>query len=245
MISDLTYDFNGEKIRGKLYLPENRKNNSIVILSHGLSLDYSIMLPYAQKLYDKGIASYAYDFRGGGYDCHSDGRISDMTIHTEMEDLNFIIDSVMNEEFVDEDKVFLAGHSQGGLVTALLAPKRNDISAIFLFAPAFEIPDDMKEKDNPRPMNVLNVMPEYMGEKYIDDAISIDVFNIIGDFTGQVNIFHGLEDKRVPVDYIVRADKVYENSTVYLYEDGEHRFSDEIKDDVVSIICDKIDEMLL
>ena len=240
MIKDLEYDFNGEKIRGKLYLPKKDQKQPIILLSHGLSLDYSLMLPYAEKLYKRGVASFAYDFRGGGYECHSDGKISDMTIQTEIDDLNFVIDSIKKEDFVDEDRVYLAGHSQGGLVSSLVAPKRDDIQALFLFAPAFEIPDDMKERDNPKEMNVLNVMPDYMGEKYIDCAINIDVFQEIRGFKGNVYIFHGIEDKRVPVEYIVKADEVYENSVVYLYEEGEHRFSDEIKDDVVNIISEKI-----
>ena len=238
MIKDLSYNLNGENIRGKLYLPDNEKKQVIVILSHGLSLDYTIMIPYAEKLYEKGIASFAFDFRGGGYDCHSDGKISDMTIHTEMEDLNFVIDSLKKEDFVDEEEVYLAGHSQGGLVSSLVAPTRDDIKALFLFAPAYEIPDDMKEKDNPSQMNVLNLMPEYLGEKYIDCAINIDVFEEIKGYEGNVYIFHGIEDKRVPIEYSIKADKVYEKSTVYLYEEGEHRFSDEIKDDVVNIISD-------
>lgn len=240
MIKDLTYNFNGENIRGKLYLPEKKEKQAIIILSHGLSLDYTIMIPYAEKLYKKGIASFAYDFRGGGYDCHSDGKISDMTIRTEMDDLNFVIDSLKGEDFIDEDKIYLAGHSQGGLVSSLVAPTRNDIKALFLFAPAYEIPDDMKEKDNPSQMNVLNLMPEYLGEKYISCAININVFEEIKGYDGNVYIFHGVEDKRVPMDYSVKAEKVYENCTVYLYEEGEHRFSDEIKDDIVSIIAEKL-----
>ena len=240
MIKDLTYNFNGENIRGKLYLPDSGEKQAIIILSHGLSLDYTIMIPYAEKLYEKCIASFIYDFRGGGYDCHSDGKISDMTIHTEMEDLNFVIDSIKQEDFVDEERIYLGGHSQGGLVSSLVAPTREDIRALFLFAPAYEIPDDMHEKDNPSPMNVLNLMREYLGEKYINCAINIDVFEEIKGYGGEVYIFHGIEDKRVPVKYIIKADKVFENSTVYLYEEGEHRFSDEIKEDVVAIIADKI-----
>jgi predicted esterase len=198
------------------------------------------MIPYAEKLYKKGINTYIYDFRGGGYNSKSDGKISDMTIDTEKDDLNFIIDSLKKEDFVDEEHIYVGGHSQGGLVSSLVAPTRDDIKALFLFAPAYEIPDDMKEKDTPGQMNVLNLMPEYLGEKYINCAINIDVFEEIKGYRGDVYIFHGVEDKRVPVEYSIKADKVYENSLVYLYEEGEHRFSDEIKDDVVQIISEKI-----
>lgn len=241
MIRELSYTLNNQKIYGKLYKTDKDGKQPIVILSHGLSLDHTLMIPYAEKLLEKGINSYVYDFRGGGYNSLSDGLISDMTIDTEKEDLNFIIDSLKGEDFVDEERIYLAGHSQGGLVSSLVAPERNDIRGLFLFAPAYEIPDDMTERDNPHDYNVLNLMPEHLGDKYVNCAIKIDVYNEIKDYTGPVYIFHGVEDKRVPVEYSVMADKVYENSTVYLYEEGEHRFSNEIKDDVVNIIVENID----
>lgn len=242
MITELIYEKEDDMIYGKLYLVDsNRKQQPIIIISHGLSLNHTIMIPYAEKLYKKGISSYILDFRGGGYDSKSTGEIRDMTIQTEMDDLNFIIDSLKKEEFVDKNNIYLAGHSQGGLVSNLVASKRNDIKKLFLFAPAYEIPDDMKEKDNPKERNVLNLMPEHLGDNYINCAINIDVFNEIIGYNGEVNIFHGMEDKRVPIEYSVKADKVLENSYVYVYEEGEHRFSDEIKDDVVNIISEKID----
>ncbi len=240
MIEELSYTLNDEKIYGKIYKTDKEGKQPIIILSHGLSLDHTLMVPYAEKLLNKGINTYIYDFRGGGYNSKSDGKISDMTIDTEKEDLNYIIDSLKKEEFVDENQIYIGGHSQGGLVSSLVAPTRDDIKALFLFAPAYEIPDDMKQKDNPHDYNVLNLMPEHLGDKYINCAINIDVFNEIKDYEGPVYIFHGIEDKRVPVEYSIKADKVYSNSTVYLYEEGEHRFSDEIKDDVVNIIAEKI-----
>lgn len=240
MIEELSYTLNDEKIYGKIYKTDKEGKQPIIILSHGLSLDHTLMVPYAEKLLNKGINTYIYDFRGGGYNSKSDGKISDMTIGTEKEDLNYIIDSLKKEEFVDENQIYIGGHSQGGLVSSLVAPTRDDIKALFLFAPAYEIPDDMKQKDNPHDYNVLNLMPEHLGDKYINCAINIDVFNEIKDYEGPVYIFHGIEDKRVPVEYSIKADKVYANSTVYLYEEGEHRFSDEIKDDVVNIIAEKI-----
>ena len=163
-----------------------------------------------------------------------------MSIDTEIDDLNFVIDSIKKEDFVNPDEIYLAGHSQGGLVSSLVAPSRSDIKSLFLFAPAYEIPDDIKEKDNPDVMNVLNLMPEYLGQKYIESVEKINLFDDIIGFKNEVYIFHGMEDKRVPIEYSVRADKEYEKCTVYIYEEGEHRFSDEIKDDVVNVISEKI-----
>lgn len=238
MIEDREYQINRQTIRGILYLPDSNDKQKIIILSHGLSLNYTYMLPYAEKLYQQQIASFIFDYRGGGYDCKSDGKISDMSIHTEIDDLNAVIDHIKDEELVDENKIYLGGHSQGGLVSSLVAPTRDDIKGLFLFAPAYEIPDDVKERDNPKDNNVLNLMPEHLGETYINSALKLNVYETIGEYKEKVCIFHGIEDKRVPIEYSVKADKIYENSTVYIYEDGEHRFSDEIKDDVVNIISE-------
>lgn len=237
---ELSFNINNQKIYGKLYIPDESKKQPIVILAHGLSLNHTYMIPYAEKLYEKNIASYVFDFRGGGYESLSDGKISDMSLITEMEDYNFIIDQIKKEDFVDEDKIYVAGHSQGGLIASLIAPDRDDIKSLFLFAPAFEIPEDVKEYENQKDNNVLNLMPEHLGETYINAAKSINPFEIISGFKNDVLIFHGFKDFRVPVDYSIKADKIYDNSIVYLYEEGEHRFTDKIKDDVVNIISEHI-----
>ena len=240
MIKELTYNLDDEKIYGKAYIPDNDETKyPTIILSHGLSLNHTYMIEYAEKLQKYGIAVYIFDFRGGGYDSKSDGKISDMTLPTEVEDLNFVIDNIKKEDFVDTNQLYIGGHSQGGLISTLVAKDRDDIGALFLFAPAYVIPSDVNETKK-RSKNVLNLMPEYLGEKYINSASNLDIYEIIKDIDNSVYIFHGFKDERVPVDYVVKADKIFSDSVLYIYEDAEHRFTSQVKDDVTSIINEVI-----
>lgn len=234
--------FNNQKIYGILFIPDNiDKKIPIVILSHGLSLDHTLMIPYAEKLLKYDIASYVFDFRGGGYESKSDGKISDMSILTEIDDLNCVIDNIKELDYIDSENIYLAGHSQGGLVSSLVANNRSDeINGLFLFAPAYIIPDDMKELDNPREKNVINIMPEYTGQIYIDGANSINLYDDILNFKKEVYIFHGKLDSRVYLKYSIEANELYENSTLIVFDEEEHRFTDSTKDIVVEKINNQI-----
>lgn len=242
MIKEISCSMNDENIYGVAYIPDNVEGKiPTVILSHGLSLNHTFMTAYAEKLLDYGIASYLFDFRGGGYDSRSDGEISDMSIQSEVDDLNCVIDMVKSLDFADNSRLYLGGHSQGGLVSSLVAARRlSDICGLFLFAPAYVIPDDVTDLSNMREMNVLNLMPEYLGKTYIDSARSINLYDDITGFTKPVFIFHGRLDKRVPVRYAVEADEAYSNSTLIIFDDEEHRFTDRTKDTVVA----KINEVI-
>ena len=44
-----------------------------------------------------------------------------MTIFSEKEDLELVLEYFKKEDFVDEKNIFLFGASQGGLVTSLVA----------------------------------------------------------------------------------------------------------------------------
>lgn len=242
MIKEIEIQNGEELIYSQVYLPDdlNDEKYPLVILSHGLSLNYTFMIAYAEKLLEKGIISVVYDFRGGGYESKSSGKISDMTIYSEMDDLNCILNYYSKKKYVDKNQIYLAGHSQGGLVSSLLGVEVEElINGLFLFAPAYVIPDDMYE--NPRrEKNVLNLMPEHLGFKYITCAKEINLYDDIKDFNKVVYIFHGELDSRVPVKYAIEADKKYPNSHLIIYSDEEHRFTEDTKQEVVNVISSEI-----
>ena len=95
MIEKIKFKMSCGEIYGFLYLPDNITGTfPIVILSHGLSLNHTYMKSYAEKLLKYNIASFIFDFRGGGYGCLSSGKISDMTLNSEVTDLMSVIDFI-------------------------------------------------------------------------------------------------------------------------------------------------------
>lgn len=70
---------------------------------------------------------FFFDYRGGANNAVSDGKTTDMSIMTEKNDLNAVIDEVKTWSFVDKNKIAVMGYSQGGLVAALTTSERKDI----------------------------------------------------------------------------------------------------------------------
>ncbi len=83
----------GAAIRGIEYRPEG-ENLPIAIVSHGFLATYGTTKHYAEWFAQQGFAAYCFDFIGGGVGCHSDGKLRDMTVLTEKEDLTAVINYV-------------------------------------------------------------------------------------------------------------------------------------------------------
>lgn len=106
---------------------------------------------YAAFLAEMGYAAYCFDFNGGSVmKSKSDGQTTEMSVLTEVNDLETVIDYVSTMPYVNKDKIFLMGCSQGGFVSALLlqAVEQKDREAIksMFSKEAIENIDDIDEK---------------------------------------------------------------------------------------------------
>ena len=86
---------NGQKIYGIAYIPDTgTKKVPLVICAHGLGGSYRSNIAYAKQLALHGIAAYCFDFRGGG-GSRSDGDTTEMSIMTEVSDLEAILSCLL------------------------------------------------------------------------------------------------------------------------------------------------------
>ena len=94
------------------------KRIPMVILMHGFSSHKNdgLVLGLADELARRGIASIRFDFNGHGM---SEGEFRHMTVPNEVEDALQVFRYVEKLPWVS--KVGLIGHSQGGVVAAMLA----------------------------------------------------------------------------------------------------------------------------
>lgn len=212
---------------GQAYIPLGKDIYPTVIISHGYNGSYQYSVPYAKSLAEAGIASYIFDFSGGSVNSKSDGSMTDMSVLSEMEDLNEVIDFVKTLPFVDINNLFLLGESQGGMVSALVAPKRiNELKGMALIYPAFVIPDDSFKNfpdENSIPERI-NFMGGTVGKKYFLDARNINIYQDIQGFTKDVLIVHGDNDTLVPISYSEKAVKVYKSAKLTVIKDSGHGF---------------------
>lgn len=204
-------------IRGHVFKPEMPGKLPAVIVSHGFMSNQQSVWGYAQTLAELGYAAFAFDFCGGCVKGTSDGKSEDMTILTEAQDLNAVIDYVKTLPYVQSDRISLMGCSQGGFVSGIVAAKRPDeIEKLILFYPALCIPDDARagrmlgfqfDPNNMPP--ILSKFPMKIGREYAATMLHVDPFREIEGYTGPVLIVHGTDDKIVKLSYARRAQKAY------------------------------------
>ncbi len=202
---------------GELLLPKGLSGPlPTVICSHGINGSYRYFRAYAaMSLAMSGFAVYCYDFHGGSDRSKSGGRMTDMTVFTERDDLNAVIDGVQALDTTDRDKLFLLGESQGGFVSAITAARRpQEIRGLVEYNPAFCIPADARA----RFASVEEIPGQYvqvscvLSRDYAAQVLDYDVYEEIALYKGPVLIVHGESDEIVDISYSEKAAAVYENA---------------------------------
>lgn len=221
----------GQTIRGFLYRPDSPGKLPLVICSHGFGATSEREAPYAQALAEHGMAAYAYDFRGGAAGSRSDGDTTDMSVMTEVADLQAVLAAAEDWDFVDASRIVLLGASQGGYVSAVTAAREaGKIAALVLLYPAFVAGDDMHKAFRSLdevPAKVFYRNQLEVGYRYFADLWNYDPYGEIGRYTGPVLIIHGTADPVVPVSYSESARDVYEDAVLKLIPGGGHGFNPE------------------
>jgi pimeloyl-ACP methyl ester carboxylesterase len=235
----------GLTIFGIAYIPANIQGKvPTVIMSHGFGGNYTYNETHAESLARAGIASYVFDFAGGSQNSRSDGKTTDMSVLTEIADLNAVLDFIKAQDFADADNLFLMGKSQGGIVSALVAAQRPyDVQGLILIYPAFVIPDDAKKRfssidEIPQQMEYLFNMT--IGKVYFADVFDLDLYAAIPAYTKDVLFIHGDKDSLVPLSYSERAVQVYKSAELIVLEGAGHgltgEYADRASDEMLSYI---------
>ena len=212
----------GKQIYGILYRPRYALSCPLVVLGHGYGGRYSDNMDYGRYFAEHGIACYVFDFCGASDDSQS--TMVDRNLYTEIEDMNDIADYMLQQSWLKEGGLYLAGKSLGGTVAALTASERpDDVGGLILHYPFFVYSDAFKqnEDDENRPL-----VP--------------DIFNTIAKFEGPVLIFNGDEDKYVPLEYTRQAEDAYKDARLFVIEGSGHGFSGKdrsfVKEQMVSFV---------
>ncbi len=225
----------GIDIYGVLLRPEGRKGRMpTIIFSHGLRGHYDDCLPYAEICARNGFACYCFDFIGGALANRSGGSYEDMSILTEIEDLEAVVEMILSKPFTDKERLFLSGGSQGGLVTAMYAARYPAVPrGLVLLFPAFNTPSLAENLLEVMYGGDLSAVPEKVSvagfsvyKKYVEDAVGWDPYKTIGNYGGNVMIIHGSEDLLVPLSYSRRAADVYTSGTLVVMDGQGHGFDD-------------------
>lgn len=237
---ELWLESGGQKIYGKMYLPGEEKDSyPTVILSHGFNSSSVLNEGYAESFAKNGYAAYIFDFCGGSPGTKSDGKTTEMSVLTEAQNLMDVIDQIKALDYVDGSQLFLFGLSQGGFVSAYTAAKRaSDVKALVLFYPAFPLQDtyfEQYDSVDDIPDEEFESMGVTLGAIYAKDARSFKIYEVIGDYKGDVLICHGDKDTLVPLSYSEKAVEVYDHAELKVIQYGEHGFQGKLAREATSL----------
>ena len=246
----------GLTIRGTEYCPAGGRLRAAIV-SHGFMANQDTVRHYTRHLAEIGYAAYCFDFNGGSVmGSKSAGKTTDMSVLTEVMDLEAVLAHVLQLPYIDRDKgAVLMGCSQGGFVSALTAAKRKEqVSRLVMFYPALCIPDDARAGKMMfarfDPHNVperFNCGPMKLGRRYVTDMLDVDPFAEITPYSGPVLIVHGTDDNIVHLNYSQHAFEAYSKRSdpeasvcLEIIEGGAHGFSK--KHDALAL--EKLDSFL-
>ena len=241
---------NGMKIYGELFIPDRASPVPLVILSHGFGGNRGGVKGYAESFAERGIAAYIFEFIGGGEHIKSDGKMTEMSVLTEAEDLIVILDNLKADARFKAEQIFLFGESQGGFVSTYVAAKRPaDVAGLVLLYPAFVLHDYVRRR-TPDPERIpaeMKLLGKTVGRIYNKDALSFDIYTLMPKYSGKTLIIHGSADSLVPLSYSERAVKIFPDAKLITLDGAGHGFyGDAMRkaaEDAVKFVQSIIDEI--
>jgi len=216
-------------IRLSAVLEGNADNPSLVIQLHGFTSakDRIHNIQAAEAMRDAGCATLRFDLYGHG---ESDGEFRKHTLYKWISNTMAVIDWAREAGFQD---IYLSGHSQGGLVAAVVAGMEADrIKGLILRAPAFMIPQGARdgkllglEFDPNHIPDVIDVIKGLVLDgNYIRVAQTIHVEEAMDRYSGPVLILHGDQDDTVPPEDSGKAAERYRNCKLIVMKGETHHF---------------------
>lgn len=242
---ELAIDGPHGSIFGELYLPEGASDEQLgcVICSHGFNSTHASPARYGRRIAAArlGYAACAFDFFGGSAEGRSGGAVAEHSVITGRDDLLAVLDAIRALPEIDESRIVLEGHSQGGLVSALVAGARpGDIVGLMLLYPAFMIPDAVKRTVPSRDVipEAAEVLGATIGRIYVEDAWDVDAYAAAAAYPGPVVIFQGADDAIVPPACVERAAATYPQAELVMLDGEGHGFTPAGQERVGQLMCD-------
>lgn len=209
------------RICGIGFVPTGNVPMHTVILCHGFGGNIFSVYSQARYFASKGYACFLYDFCGGSMFSMSSGNFSEMTIDSEIDDLNVILDYVSSVSYVDADNIYIYGYSLGAFVAvSVAADRKEDVAGLILAAPAFSLADEAA---------IYYQTGRYFimaGEKFIENAYSYygKIDGILSSCEEKTLILHGNKDKLVDISYSERAVEIMPNAFLMVVEGAGHNY---------------------
>ena len=226
---------NGKKIYGEFYMPEE-KAFPLVIISHGLGGTHEGSIDIAERFAKEGIGVFIFDFCGGSYESRSDGKTTEMSVLTEAQDLEAVLDELKKSNRVKKDEIFLMGKSQGAFVSTIVATRRpEEIKALIGLYSGYFLEDMAREEVERYEIlpSIMNILWLDVSPLYIKDMLSVHIYELMRKYSGDVLLIHGTEDSVAPISYAEEAAETFPNARLVTLEGAEHGFHGPEREEVI------------
>jgi len=199
-----------------------------IVFSHGFSVSgfesRRMFWDISNDLNKLGYLTVLFDYRGSGY---SDLSFSDMTIDTEIQDLNNVIEYVYNN-INDKKSFILWGQSFGSGVASFVTPKRPEIKALILWCLSAELYDRYSVTLGAEITDKGYVYIESgfkVNKSFLDSLKNMDVYDAIKQINVPLLLIHGTADKKASVTLSHKAfDIANDPKELFVIEGGNHGF---------------------
>lgn len=220
----------GLTLRGELTGTTQMQCDEIALLLHGFkgnigSERTNLLYDVNQELNKAGLPTLRVNFNGCGT---SDGKFEDMTVLNEIQDTIAMLEFIKKE--IKPKKIYLVGHSQGGVVASMVAAMYPDIiEKLVLLAPAATLVDDAKKGicqgvsyDPKHIPDFVEVDGFRVGGAYFRVAQNLKIYDTAKSYLGPTLLVHGLADTIVASSASEKYAQVYQNATLHLIEGASH-----------------------
>ena len=230
MDSIVTFFSQGKAMAANLSIP--LKDAPCVIMSHGLegSKDGAKWQLLAAKLYEAGIASLRFNYRGCGQGKDkSQGKFEETTISGRVQDFRAALDFVEGTA-VDSSRLGVVGSSLGGAVAIAAWDKR--IKAMVAMATPYRFPKPTeKQLRHIKDAEYFNLPSgRRIGTEFLKELWCHDTGRYVGRVKCPFLIIHGSADEDVPVADARRLyEKANEPKRLEIIRGGSHGFDDSVQ----------------
>ena len=224
----------GTMLRGMVHRPDSFKKAPLVFMFHGYTGNrqeiHRMFVKFSRILAQNGIASARFDFSGSG---ESDGEFCNMTFQKELEEARYLMDHMLQKDYIDPGRVMLLGLSMGGAVASVLAPHcALPIKKICLWAAAGKLKEAiLKTIYNNTGADALGEKEDtdnkayVTGRAFIDELDSIDILGQSRGYGGKVLLIRGDQDDIVTEDCYRRYQNIYgSRARLHIVEGAGHTF---------------------
>lgn len=229
----------GMRVHAKLDRPGDAVA-PLCIIFHGFTghMEEEHIVAVARALNEEGVAALRVELYGHG---KSDGAFHDHTLYKWITQGLAVIDYAQGLDFVSD--IYLCGHSQGGLLTMLLAGMRTgDIAAAMPLSAATVILDGARMGNLAGSPFDPDRIPDEIGEgplalsgDYARVAQTLHIEDEIDRYKGPVLLVHGTADAAVPFSYSQEAAARYHDARLVAIEGADHNYHGHLDEAIAAV----------